>query len=365
MPKSINIEFLVRENIRNLTPYRSARDDFDKGTLLDANENSYGSTVRNTLDLHRYPSPTHDPLRKKIAEYRDVDLENIFLGVGSDEPIDLLMRIFCDPGKDSILITPPTYGMYKVAANINNVGIKEVLLTEKFQLRPDEIMEAADKATKILFLCSPNNPTANDMKRTDLLKLATRFPGIIVVDEAYIDFSRQESMAEMVLQYPNLVVLQTFSKAFGLAGIRLGIAIASPEIISYMLRVKAPYNINKLTADMALKAFDNPDLFRFNIEKIRGERNYVAEQLQQSEAVEKVYPSNANFLLFKIRNAKEVYQKLAEKGIIVRYRGNEPLCEDCLRVTIGMPDENVRFLKALKEVLESSPLSRGDRSQSV
>jgi histidinol-phosphate aminotransferase len=352
MPKSINIESLVRENIRNLTPYRSARDDFDKGTLLDANENSFGSIVRNSLDLHRYPSPTHDQLRKKIAEYRDVDIENIFLGVGSDEPIDLLMRIFCDPAEDSILITPPTYGMYKVAANINNVGIKEVLLTEKFQLKPDQIMEAADESTKILFLCSPNNPTANDLNRTDLLKMLIRFDGIVVVDEAYIDFSQQESMAEMVRQYPNLVVLQTFSKSFGLAGIRLGIAIADPRIISYMLRVKAPYNINKLSADTALKAFDNPELFNFNIDKIREERNYVAEQLQQSEAVEKVYPTNANFLLFKIRNAKEVYQKLAEKGVIVRYRGNEPLCKDCLRVTIGMPDENVRFLKALNEVLE-------------
>ena len=353
MPNTTNLESLVRENIRNLTPYRSARDDFDKGTLLDANENSYGSVVRNSLDLHRYPTPTHDPLRKKIAEYRGVDFENIFLGVGSDEPIDLLMRIFCEPGRDSIITTPPTYGMYKVAANINNVGIKEVLLTEKFQLKPDEILKTADETTKLLFLCSPNNPTANDMKRTDLLKLVAKFPGIVVVDEAYIDFSRQESMAEMVQQYPNLVVLQTFSKAFGLAGIRLGVAVSNPEIISYMLRVKAPYNINKLTVDTAMKAFDNTDLFNFNIEKIREERDYVAEQLGHSDAVEAVYPSNANFLLFKIRNAKEVYEKLAAKGVIVRYRGNEPLCENCLRVTIGLPDENVRFLRALKEILVS------------
>lgn len=353
MPKSINIESLVRENIRNLTPYRSARDDFDKGILLDANENSYGSTVRNPLELHRYPSPTHNALRKKIAEYRGVDFEHIFLGVGSDEPIDLLMRIFCEPGKDSIMITPPTYGMYKVAANINNVGIKEVLLTEKFQLKPDEILDQADETTKLLFLCSPNNPTANDLKRTDLLKLVAGFNGIVIVDEAYIDFSRQESMAEMVQQYPNLVVLQTLSKAFGLAGIRLGIAIANPEIISYMLRVKAPYNINKLTADIALKGFENKDLLKFNIDAIREEREYVAEQLELSGAVEKVYPSDANFLLFKIPNAKEIYQNLVEKGIIIRYRGNEPLCENCLRVTIGMPDENVKFLKGLKEVLEA------------
>lgn len=353
MPKSINLESLVRENIRNLTPYRSARDDYNRGTLLDANENSYGSTVRNSLNLHRYPSPTQDPLRKKIADYRDVDFENIFLGVGSDEPIDLLMRIFCEPARDSILITPPTYGMYKVAANINNVGIKEVLLTEKFQLQPDKIIEQTDESTKILFLCSPNNPTGNDVKRTDLLKLIAQFPGIVVVDEAYIDFSRQESMAAMVQQYPNLVVLQTFSKAFGLAGIRLGVAISNPEIVNYMLRVKSPYNINKLTADIAMQAFDNSELLKFNLQKIREERQYMAEQLGHSSAVEKVYPSNSNFLMFKIKNAKEIYQKLANKGIIVRYRGNEPMCEDCLRVTVGMPDENVRFLKGLKEIVDS------------
>lgn len=346
-----DIQSLIRENIRNLTPYRSARDDFDSGTLLDANENSFGSSVRNTLDLHRYPDPTQDRLREVIADYRGVDVENLFLGVGSDEPIDLLMRIFCEPRRDSIIITPPTYGMYKVSASINNVKVKEVLLTEKFQLQPDKIKEAADETTKLLFLCSPNNPTANDMKRTDLLKLCATFPGIVVVDEAYIDFSRQESMAAMVQQYPNLVVLQTFSKAFGLAGIRLGVAIANPEIISYMLRVKAPYNINKLTADTAIKAFDNLELLKFNIKKIREEREYVAGQLEQAGAVENVYPSNANFLLFKIKNAKEVYRNLAEMGVIIRYRGDEPLCENCLRVTIGMPDENVRFLKALKDVV--------------
>jgi len=346
-----DIQSLIRENIRNLTPYRSARDDFNSGVLLDANENSFGSTVRNSLDLHRYPDPTQDKLREVIAEYRGVDVENLFLGVGSDEPIDLLMRIFCEPGSDSIITTPPTYGMYKVSANINNVGVKEVQLTEKFQLQTDAIKEAADETTKLLFLCSPNNPTANDMKRTDLLKLCTTFPGIVVVDEAYIDFSKQESMAAMVQQYPNLVVLQTFSKAFGLAGIRLGVAISNPEIISYMMRVKAPYNINKLTADTALKAFGNRELLKFNIKKIREEREYVAEQLGHSDAVEKVYPSNANFLLFKIKHAKEVYQNLAKLGVIVRYRGNEPLCEDCLRVTIGMPDENVTFLKALKDVV--------------
>lgn len=347
-----DIESLIRKNIRNLTPYRSARDDFHDGLLLDANENSFGSPIRHSLELHRYPTPTHDKLRKKIADFRGVGIDNIFLGVGSDEPIDTLIRIFCEPGRDSVIITPPTYGMYKVSASVNNVHVKEILLNTRFQLRPDDILDAADEQTKILFLCSPNNPTGNDMKQTDMLKIITRFPGIVVIDEAYIDFSSSESMAQFVQQYPNLVVLQTFSKAFGLAGIRLGTAISNPEIIHYMLRVKAPYNISKLTAEAALEAFDKKELVKFNISKINEEKEYVAEQLGFADAVDRVYPSNANFLLFKIKNAKEVYQKLAKKGIIIRFRGNEPLCEGCLRVTIGMPDENVRFLKTLKAILE-------------
>ncbi|NBB76830.1 MAG: histidinol-phosphate transaminase [Bacteroidetes bacterium] len=351
MLKSSDIQKLIRPNIRDLTPYRSARDDYEEGLLLDANENGLGSAVRSKLDLHRYPTPTQDPLRKQIAEWRQVHHENVFLGVGSDEVIDMLIRIFCEPGENSIVVTPPTYGMYRVAADINNVDVKQVLLSDDFQLRVDPILQEAGEQTKILFLCSPNNPTGNDMKRTDILKLVTQFPGIVVVDEAYVDFSRQESMAAQVLQYPNLVVMQTFSKSFGLAGIRLGIAFASPDIIGTMLKVKAPYNINKLTADTAMKAFDNKELFRFNIEKIIEEREYVAEQLTYADDVEKVYPSDANFLLFKIRNAEQVYQKLAERGIIIRYRGDQPRCDDCLRVTIGMPDENIRFLKTLKEVL--------------
>lgn len=346
-----SIEPLIRENIRKLTPYRSARDDFQEGLLLDANENGLGAPVRNSSSLHRYPPTIHEGLRKKIATWRQVDPENIFLGVGSDEPIDLLMRIFCEPAEDSIIITPPTYGMYEVSARINNLGVKKILLTETFQPDSDQILESANRSDKLLFLCSPNNPTSNSMKRTEILKLINRFPGIVVVDEAYIDFSREESLAEAVQQYPNLVVLQTFSKSMGLAGIRLGIAIAQPEIIEVMLKVKAPYNINRLTADIALKAFENKDLMKFNIDKIKEERSWVAEQLSMAPGVKKVYPSDANFLLFKIRDAQSVYRKLAEKGVIIRYRGNEPLCDECLRVTIGMPDENIRFLKTLKEVL--------------
>lgn len=348
---NLKIQELLRDNIRNLTPYRSARDDYHEGLLLDANENSLGSPIRNSIDLHRYPSPTQDELRKRIAKWRNVDYENIFLGVGSDEPIDLLIRMFCEPGKNSIMITPPTYGMYRVAANINNVQVKEVPLTKSFQLQVNEILDSSDADTKILFLCSPNNPTANNLKVVDMLKLISSFGGIVVVDEAYIDFSGQESMAELVQQYTNLVVLQTFSKSLGLAGIRLGIAIANQEIIQVMLKVKAPYNINKLTAESALKAFEQLPLVKFNIEKIIEERKYVAEQLSYAETVETVYPSDANFLLFKIKDALSIYKKLAEKGVIIRFRGNEPNCEDCLRVTIGMPDENKQFLRTLKMIL--------------
>lgn len=348
-----HVESLLRDNIRNLVPYRSARDDFDKGLLLDANENSFGSPVYNPLPLHRYPSPKHDALREKVAGYRGVDKENIFLGSGSDEPIDLLMRMFCRPGHDHIITTPPTYGMYKVSASVNDVDVREVMLTPAFQLQTDKILEASDSSSKILFLCSPNNPTANDLKQSDLMKLIARFPGIVVVDEAYIDFSKQESMASFVQQYPNLVILQTFSKSFGLAGIRLGIAISNPLVISYMMRVKSPYNINMLTADIAMKAFEEQELLKFNIKKIMEERRDMAVKLGKIDAVRKVYPSAANFLLFKIDHAKEVYLELAERGIITRYRGNEPLCDDCLRVSIGLPDENARFLKELKLVLEN------------
>lgn len=344
------VESLVRSNIRELSPYRSARDDFDRGLLLDANENSYGSPVRSDLALNRYPDPTQDRLRERIARHRQVSMENIFTGVGSDEPIDLLIRIFCEPGRDSIVITPPTYGMYRVAAAINNAGVTSVPLDNRFQLDATTILKKSGKNTRILFLCSPNNPTANDLDRSRILKLIELFPGIVVVDEAYIDFSRQESLAFLIQQYPNLVVLQTFSKSFGLAGIRLGIAIADPLVIGLLQKVKAPYNVNKLTAEAALESFGRLPLIRFNIDEILKERERLAEALRKIPAVETVFPSSANFILFRIADAEQIYRKLAESGVIIRYRGNEPGCSDCLRVTVGMPDENRRFLNALTEI---------------
>ncbi len=352
MNKTFDLQSLVRTNIRDLKPYRSARDDFDTGILLDANENSYGAPYANDLELHRYPMPYQEALRTKIADYRGIDASEVFVGVGSDEAIDLLFRIFCTPGKDRILINLPTYGMYKVSANINDVAIDEVLLTEDFQLQTEKILEAVTPNTKIIFICSPNNPTANDIAIRDIQFILESFDGIVVVDEAYIDFSQQGSLAKELKNYPNLVVLQTLSKAFGLAGIRLGVALANSDIIAYMMKVKAPYNVNKLTSKAALQAFDALDSVQEHITSIIEERERIMSSLASMEGVLKVYPSNANFFIFKVNDALNVYQKLADKGVIIRYRGNEPLCDNCLRLTIGTENENNAFLKALTEVLE-------------
>lgn len=351
MKKNIDIRELVRENILGLKPYRSARDDFDSGILLDANENSMGAPFADEMELNRYPMPLQKQLREEIAAFRDVDAKNVFVGVGSDEAIDLLFRIFCTPGKDRIIINPPTYGMYKVSANINDVAVDEVLLTDGFQLQPDNIIQAIRPETKLIFICSPNNPTANSMAEKSIQKVLENFDGLVVVDEAYIDFSQHESCAAKIREYPNLVVLQTMSKSFGLAGIRLGIALANPEVIDFMLKVKAPYNINKLTSAAALKAFSNLDFVTKNIESILEERVRVISKLVTYQAVEYVYPTDANFVLFKIANAEEIYHKIAKAGVVVRYRGNEPHCENCLRMTIGTQTENNRFFEALENVL--------------
>ncbi len=351
MSPLFELEKLIRKNIKSLVPYRSARDDFDSGILLDANENSLGSPLKDELELHRYPMPYQEKLRKKIADYRNVNVNNIFVGVGSDEAIDLLFRIFCEPGKDRIIINPPTYGMYKVSANINDVAIDEVLLTFDFQLQTEQILDAVTPNTKLIFVCSPNNPTANSIKREDIIALLEGFNGIVIIDEAYIDFSDQDSFANKLAGYPNLVVLQTLSKAFGLAGIRLGIALASPEIINYMMKVKAPYNVNKLTSKAAMDAFENLDAVQKSISSIKKERDRIIKELNQLPEVEKVFPSDGNFILFRINDALSIYKKLAEHGIIVRYRGNEPHCENTLRLTIGTPKENDQFFDALNQIL--------------
>ncbi len=350
MKPEVSIENLVRPNIRKLKPYRSARDDYESGLLLDANENSLGAPYRQAEGLHRYPSPHQKQLREKLGELRGVDAKNVFVGVGSDEAIDLLYRIFCEPRHDRVLITPPTYGMYKVSAGINDIKVDEVLLDENFQPRVDAILEKTTSQTKLLFLCSPNNPTGNILVPDKVQQLAEKFPGIVVIDEAYIDFSQSESWAGKVTEYPNLVVLQTMSKSFGLAGIRMGVAFASEPIINFMMKVKAPYNVNTLTGKYALEAFDHMDTIRFKIEKLVEERQRLRSQLEKLGVVRKIYPSDANFLLVKFDNAIETYKKMADEGIIIRYRGNEPLCENCLRITVGTREENDKLLQKLKEL---------------
>lgn len=348
--KFFNLDSLVRPNIRVLTPYRCARDDYDRGILLDANENAIGSIPEDDRDLNRYPDPLQDAIREKYARFRGVNLSNIFCGVGSDEAIDLLIRIFCTPGKDEILITPPTYGMYKVSANVNDVAIKSVPLSNDFQLRNDAIFEEITHQTKIIFLCSPNNPTGNNLKREDILEILSEFNGIVVIDEAYIDFSEEESFASELKNFGNLVILQTLSKSFGLAGIRLGIALASDEIINYMLRVKAPYNINKLTTEVALRALDSIDIMRKHVKVLNSERVRVAGELEKIRAVGKIHASDANFVLAEVENALTVYKTMADSGVVVRYRGDQIHCESTIRFTIGTPEENDKMLELLKKV---------------
>ncbi|MFU8860217.1 MAG: histidinol-phosphate transaminase [Cyclonatronaceae bacterium] len=353
-PKAGAAEFdllsLVRPNIKALTPYRSARDDFKSGLLLDANENSFGSALGDHL-LNRYPDPRQEKLRSLVAAFRNVDAEQVFLGVGSDEPIDLLIRIFCRPGYDRILITPPTYGMYKVSANINDVGVDEAPLKSDFSLDIKSIREKSGNSQKILFLCSPNNPSANSLDRNQMTEIISSFNGIVIVDEAYIDFSSGRSMVPELSRYPNLVVLQTMSKSFGMAAVRLGMAFAQQAIIDIMNRVKAPYNINDLTASAAADAIANAELMKSHIRDIIRERSRLAQALAKIEGVIHVYPSDANFLLVRIHNALGVYRHLAKLGIIVRYRGDQIHCDNCLRITIGTADENATLVDALREVL--------------
>lgn len=341
---------LVRPNIRALTPYRSARDDFKSGLLLDANENSFGSALGDH-HLNRYPDPRQEQLRSLVAAFRNVKPDQVFLGVGSDEPIDLLIRIFCRPGHDRILITPPTYGMYKVSASINDVGVDEAPLKPDFSIDTDVIREKSRDLQKILFLCSPNNPTANSLDRNRMMETISSFNGIVVVDEAYIDFSSSESMVPELSRFPNLVVLQTMSKSFGMAAVRLGMAFAQPAIIDIMNRVKAPYNINDLTAAAAADAIRNVDVMKNHIRHILSERSRLARAMAEIDGIQKVFPSDANFLLVRMKNAIDVYRRLADLGIIVRYRGDQVHCENCLRITVGTADQNTTLIKALREVL--------------
>lgn len=346
---NFDLDRLVRNNIKKLKPYSSARSEFS-GTakvFLDANENSFGSPL--TKWYNRYPDPLQWELKKKIAAIKNIAAENMLLGNGSDECIDLLIRAFCDPQKDNIIICPPTYGMYEVYAHINDVEVKEVALLTNYQLDLEGIENAVDENTKLVFLCSPNNPTGNSLEREDIEMVLNNFEGMVVIDEAYINYSRYLSFLAELKDYPNLVVMQTFSKAWGLAALRLGVNFASTEIIGILNKIKPPYNINQATQELALKALDNLEEVNAMIKETIKEREVLVKELVQLPFVEKVFPSDANFVLAKMNDATATYNYLKEKGIIVRNRSNVILCEDCLRITVGTPQQDQQLLQILKE----------------
>ncbi|MDX2069048.1 MAG: histidinol-phosphate transaminase [Haliscomenobacter sp.] len=342
----MEIANLVRPNIRKLVPYSSARSEF-KGkaeVFLDANENPFET------GLNRYPDPLQWKLKAAISQLKGVPAEQIFLGNGSDEAIDLVVRIFCEPRQDHILILPPTYGMYQVSADIADVGIRTVSLTPDFQPDVEAILAAADEQSKILFICSPNNPTGNDVELERIRSLCAQFKGVVVVDEAYIDFSNQASCTSLLPEFPNLIVLQTFSKAWGMAGIRLGMAFASPEIIQLFNKVKPPYNINQLTQQIALEALEtSQDDYRQILSTLLSERERLVRGLGELKFVEKIFPSDANFILVKMDDPNGTYQFLVEEGIIVRNRNSVHLCAGSLRITVGRPEENDALLTALNK----------------
>lgn len=366
----IQLEKLIRPNILKLAPYSSARDEF-KGkaeVFLDANENSFGSPCQterlpdaarsllrqagsrgmtNSIELNRYPDPHQSAVKEKLSKIKGVPPQNIFLGNGSDEVIDLLYRVFCNPGKDNVILVPPTYGMYEVSANINDVEVRKVSLTAEFQLNIEGISEAADDNTKLIFLCSPNNPTGNSLERADIEVVLNNFEGLVIIDEAYINYSRQHSFIGELTEYPNLVVMQTLSKAWGMAGARVGMAFASEEIISVLNKIKPPYNVGSPSQQLALEALENVELVNQWIRTTVDERQKLVAELGKIPFVKKIYPSDANFLLVKVDDPHGVYDYLVYHGIIVRDRSRVTLCEGCLRITVGTPDENVRLIRTL------------------
>ncbi|MFI5129015.1 MAG: histidinol-phosphate transaminase [Chitinophagales bacterium] len=346
---SFDLNRLVRENIRELTPYSSARDEF-KGqakVFLDANENSLGSPL--VKWYNRYPDPHQVDLKKAIGKIKGLNAEQIFLGNGSDECIDLLYRCFCEPKKDNVIVCPPTYAMYEVSGHINDIEVREAPLLENFQLHLNQIQHLIDENTKLIWICSPNNPTGNSMNREDIETVLNNFDGIVVVDEAYINFSRHKSLLQELPDYPNLVVMQTFSKAWGMAALRLGMTFSSAEIVRLLDKIKPPYNINQATQEFAMQAMDEIDQVNNMITELVSMRDALTRVFDQMPLVEKVYPSDANFLLVKLKNARKIYEYLLTRGIVVRDRSNVQLCENCLRITIGTEDEITILVKALKD----------------
>ncbi len=344
-----NLNDIVRPNIAQLTPYSSARDEFsgEAKVFLDANENSLGSPLSKWYN--RYPDPHQVAIKNKLAVVKGIAAEHIFLGNGSDECIDLLYRSFCIPSKDNVIICPPTYGMYEVSANINDVELKKIPLLPNYQLNLAEIEQSIDDHTKLIWICSPNNPTGNSINRIDIETILNNFKGIVVIDEAYINFSKQKSFVQELTEYPNLVVLQTFSKAWGLAGLRLGMAFASSAIIEVLNRVKPPYNINQSTQELVLKALEEIGQVNDMIRLLVDMRDALAAVFNSMPTVEQVFPSDANFLLVKIKDARKVYEFLLTKGIVLRDRSNVQLCNDCLRITIGSEQDNTILIDAMQD----------------
>lgn len=336
---------LVRKNIWALQPYSCARDEFrgrEAHVFVDANESPFNT------GYNRYPDPLQEELKSELAPVKSVHPDEIFLGNGSDEAIDLVYRVFCEPRVDNVVAMAPSYGMYEVCANINDVEYRKVLLDEHFQLHADDMLAAADEHTKVMWICSPNNPTGNDMDRKEVKRLLDEFPGILVVDEAYIDFSSQRSLRELVRLYPRLIVLNTFSKAWASASVRLGIAFAQPEIIAQFNKVKYPYNINQLTQHYALDLLRNREKMQRWVNDVKRERDNMVPALKEVKCVVKVYPTDANFVLVKVTDAVRIYNYLVDRGIVVRNRHNVQLCGNCLRITIGNKEENNEVLGALR-----------------
>ena len=339
-----DLKEIVRKNIYSLKPYSSARNEFkgEASIFIDANENPYDTPY------NRYPDPLQLQVKEKISALKGVPVENIFLGVGSDEPIDLLYRIFCEPQTDNVVALEPTYGMYSVCADINNVEYRKVSLKANYQFSADELLAATDENSKIIWLCSPNNPTGNALDAAEIEKVLKNFSGIVAVDEAYIDFSSQPSYLNKLKEYPNMVVLQTFSKAWGSAGVRLGMAFASEEIIKIFNKVKYPYNVNVLTQRYAIKLLDNFSQVEKKVKAILKNREKLEKQLAKVECVKEVYPTDANFILVKTTDSDAIYKYLIEKGIVARNRNGITLCDNCLRITVGTADENKQVIAALK-----------------
>jgi histidinol-phosphate aminotransferase len=341
-----NLQDLVRPNIWALKPYSCARDEF-KGVkadvFIDANENPYPNGV------NRYPDPLQEQLKQAISPMKGVPVDNIFLGNGSDEAIDLAFRVFCRPGKDNVVAIDPTYGMYEVCADVNDVEYRKVSLTADYDLDPDALLAACDDNTKLIFICSPNNPTGNAFQREKIEKVITGFQGVVVVDEAYSDFSPLHPFRLDLQKYPNLIVLATFSKAWAAAGIRLGMAYASTEIIGLYNKVKYPYNVNVLTQRKAMEILGNATLLQRHISMILEERETLLNALGFLPICKKVYPTDANFILIKVTDADSIYKYLVQKGVIVRNRTRVHLCGDCLRITVGTKDENTKLLAALRQ----------------